>query len=195
MRLSVRRTSTRIFRWTDAPVGKRKIPVPSLRRRDFFAVAGEGRRLFAGGGGLQREGMLNPAGGMARRDGPEQGAEKGPHRSRNADAESRRRRRDAGGGEMQAAARCRRRRDAGGGEMQAAARCRWRGDAGGGEMQVAGRCRWRGDAGGGEVGQETEWRGGIRSGGRGGLKGTGGGFGWKRRRIREKAARTERRRL
>jgi len=161
MRLSVRRTSTRIFRWTDAPVGKRKIPVPSLRRRDFFAVAGEGRRLFAGGGGLQREGMLNPAGGMARRDGPEQGAEKGPHRSRNADAESRRRRRDAGGGEMQAAA----------------------------------RCRWRGDAGGGEVGQETEWRGGIRSGGRGGLKGTGGGFGWKRRRIREKAARTERRRL
>ncbi len=161
MRLSVRRTSTRIFRWTDAPVGKRKIPVPSLRRRDFFAVAGEGRRLFAGGGGLQREGMLNPAGGMARRDGPEQGAEKGPHRSRNADAESRRRRRDAGGGEMQA----------------------------------AGRCRWRGDAGGGEVGQETEWRGGIRSGGRGGLKGTGGGFGWKRRRIREKAARTERRRL
>ena len=161
MRLSVRRTSTRIFRWTDAPVGKRKIPVPSLRRRDFFAVAGEGRRLFAGCGGLQREGMLNPAGGMARRDGPEQGAEKGPHRSRNADAESRRRRRDAGGGEMQAAA----------------------------------RCRWRGDAGGGEVGQETEWRGGIRSGGRGGLKGTGGGFGWKRRRIREKAARTERRRL
>ena len=161
MRLSVRRTSTRIFRWTDAPVGKRKIPVPSLRRRDFFAVAGEGRRLFAGDGGLQREGMLNPAGGMARRDGPEQGAEKGPHRSRNADAESRRRRRDAGGGEMQAAA----------------------------------RCRWRGDAGGGEVGQETEWRGGIRSGGRGGLKGTGGGFGWKRRRIREKAARTERRRL
>ncbi len=161
MRLSVRRTSTRIFRWTDAPVGKRKIPVPSLRRRDFFAVAGEGRRLFAGDGGLQREGMLNPAGGMARRDGPEQGAEKGPHRSRNADAESRRRRRDAGGGEMQA----------------------------------AGRCRWRGDAGGGEVGQETEWRGGIRSGGRGGLKGTGGGFGWKRRRIREKAARTERRRL
>ena len=161
MRLSVRRTSTRIFRWTDAPVGKRKIPVPSLRRRDFFAVAGEGRRLFAGGGGLQREGMLNPAGGMARRDGPEQGAEKGPHRSRNADAESRRRRRDAGGGEMQA----------------------------------AGRCRRRGDAGGGEVGQETEWRGGIRSGGRGGLKGTGGGFGWKRRRIREKAARTERRRL
>ena len=161
MRLSVRRTSTRIFRWTDAPVGKRKIPVPSLRRRDFFAVAGEGRRLFAGGGGLQREGMLNPAGGMARRDGPEQGAEKGPHRSRNADAESRRRRRDAGGGEMQAAA----------------------------------RCRWGGDAGGGGVGQETEWRGGIRSGGRGGLKGTGGGFGWKRRRIREKAARTERRRL
>ena len=161
MRLSVRRTSTRIFRWTDAPVGKRKIPVPSLRRRDFFAVAGEGRRLFAGDGGLQREGMLNPAGGMARRDGPEQGAEKGPHRSRNADAESRRRRRDAGGGEMQA----------------------------------AGRCRWRGDAGGGEVGQETEWRGRIRSGGRGGLKGTGGGFGWKRRRIREKAARTERRRL
>lgn len=161
MRLSVRRTSTRIFRWTDAPVGKRKIPVPSLRRRDFFAVAGEGRRLFAGDGGLQREGMLNPAGGMARRDGPEQGAEKGPHRSRNADAESRRRRRDAGDGEMQAAA----------------------------------RCRWRGDAGGGEVGQETEWRGGIRSGGRGGLKGTGGGFGWKRRRIREKAARTERRRL
>ena len=161
MRLSVRRTSTRIFRWTDAPVGKRKIPVPSLRRRDFFAVAGEGRRLFAGDGGLQREGMLNPAGGMARRDGPEQGAEKGPHRSRNADAESRRRRRDAGGG----------------------------------EMQVAGRCRWRGDAGGGEVGQETEWRGGIRSGGRGGLKGTSGGFGWKRRRIREKAARTERRRL
>ena len=161
MRLSVRRTSTRIFRWTDAPVGKRKIPVPSLRRRDFFAVAGEGLRLFASGGGLQREGMLNPAGGMARRDGPEQGAEKGPHRSRNADAESRRRRRDAGGGEMQAAA----------------------------------RCRWRGDAGGGEVGQETEWRGGIRSGGRGGLKGTGGGFGWKRRRIREKAARTERRRL
>ena len=161
MRLSVRRTSTRIFRWTDAPVGKRKIPVPSLRRRDFFAVAGEGRRLFAGDGGLQREGMLNPAGGMARRDGPEQGAEKGPHRSRNADAESRRRRRDAGGG----------------------------------EMQVAGRCRGRGDAGGGEVGQETEWRGGIRSGGRGGLKGTGGGFGWKRRRIREKAARTERRRL
>ena len=161
MRLSVRRTSTRIFRWTDAPVGKRKIPVPSLRRRDFFAVAGEGRRLFAGDGGLQREGMLNPAGGMARRDGPEQGAEKGPHRSRNADAESRRRRRHAGGG----------------------------------EMQVAGRCRWRGDAGGGEVGQETEWRGGIRSGGRGGLKGTGGGFGWKRRRIREKAARTERRRL
>ena len=161
MRLSVRRTSTRIFRWTDAPVGKRKIPVPSLRRRDFFAVAGEGRRLFAGDGGLQREGMLNPAGGMARRDGPEQGAEKGPHRSRNADAESRRRRREAGGGEMQA----------------------------------AGRCRWRGDAGGGEVGQETEWRGGIRSGGRGGLKGTGGGFGWKRRRIREKAARTERRRL
>ena len=178
MRLSVRRTSTRIFRWTDAPVGKRKIPVPSLRRRDFFAVAGEGRRLFAVGGGVQREGMLNPAGGMARRDGPEQGAEKGPHRSRNADAESRRRRRDAGGGEMQAAGRCRR-----------------RGDAGGGEMQVAGRCRWRGDAGGGEVGQETEWRGGIRSGGRGGLKGTGGGFGWKRRRIREKAARTERRRL
>ena len=117
--------------------------------------------MFAGDGGLQREGMLNPAGGMARRDGPEQGAEKGPHRSRNADAESRRRRRDAGGGEMQA----------------------------------AGRCRWRGDAGGGEVGQETEWRGGIRSGGRGGLKGTGGGFGWKRRRIREKAARTERRRL
>ena len=110
---------------------------------------------------MQREGMLNPAGGMARRDGPEQGAEKGPHRSRNADAESRRRRRDAGGGEMQAAA----------------------------------RCRGRGDAGGGEVGQETEWRGGIRSGGRGGLKGTGGGFGWKRRRIREKAARTERRRL
>ena len=161
MRLSVRRTSTRIFRWTDAPVGKRKIPAPSLRCRDFFAVAGEGRRLFAGDGGLQREGMLNPAGGMARRDGPEQGAEKGPHRSRNADAESRRRRRDAGGGEMQAAARCRR----------------------------------RGDAGGGEVGQETEWRGGIRSGGRGGLKGTGGGFGWKRRRIREKAARTERRRL
>ncbi len=161
MRLSVRRTSTRIFRWTDAPVGKRKIPAPSLRCRDFFAVAGEGRRLFAGDGGLQREGMLNPAGGMARRDGPEQGAEKGPHRSRNADAESRRRRRDAGGGEMQA----------------------------------AGRCRWRGDAGGGEVGQETEWRGGIRSGGRGGLKGTGGGFGWKRRRIREKAARTERRRL
>ena len=161
MRLSVRRTSTRIFRWTDAPVGKRKIPAPSLRCRDFFAVAGEGRRRFAGDGGLQREGMLNPAGGMARRDGPEQGAEKGPHRSRNADAESRRRRRDAGGGEMQA----------------------------------AGRCRWRGDAGGGEVGQETEWRGGIRSGGRGGLKGTGGGFGWKRRRIREKAARTERRRL
>lgn len=64
-----------------------------------------------------------------------------------------------------------------------------------GEMQAAGRCRWRGDAGGGEVGQETEWRGRIRSGGRGGLKGTGGGFGWKRRRIREKAARTERRRL
>ena len=161
MRLSVRRTSTRIFRWTDAPVGKRKIPAPSLRRRDFFAVCRVGRRLFAGDGGLQREGMLNPAGGMARRDGPEQGAEKGPHRSRNADAESRRRRRDAGGG----------------------------------EMQVAGRGRWRGDAGGGEVGQETEWRGGIRSGGRGGLKGTGGGFGWKRRRIREKAARTERRRL
>jgi len=103
----------------------------------FFAVAGEGRRLFAGDGGLQREGMPNPAGGMARRDGPEPGAEKGPHRSRNADAESRRRRRDAGGG---------------------------------------------------EVGQETEWRAGIRSGGRGGLKGTGGGFGWKRRRIREKAA-------
>ena len=161
MRLSVRRTSTRIFRWTDAPVGKRKIPVPSLRRRDFFAVAGEGRRLFAGDGGLQREGMLNPAGGMARRDGPEQGAEKGPHRSRNADAESRRRRRDAGGGERRGAGR-----------------------GGGG-----------GDAGGGGVGQETEWRGGIRSGGRGGLKGTGGGFGWKRRRIREKAARTERRRL
>ena len=165
MRLSVRRTSTRIFRWTDAPVGKRKIPAPSLRCRDFFAVAGEGRRLFAGDGGLQREGMLNPAGGMARRDGPEPGpepgAEKGPHRSRNADAESRRRRRDAGGGEMLAAGRC------------------WR----------------RGDAGGGEVGQETEWRAGIRSGGRGGLKGTGGGFGWKRRRIREKAARTERRRL
>lgn len=71
----------------------------------FFAVAGEGRRLFAGDGGLQRKGMLNPAGGMARRDGPEPGpepgAEKGPHRSRNADAESRRRRRDAGGGEMQ----------------------------------------------------------------------------------------------
>lgn len=178
MRLSVRRTSTRIFRWTDAPVGKRKIPAPSLRRRDFFAVCRVGRRLFAGdgclqgavvcrgrglaeGGGLQREGMLNPIGGMARRDGPEQGAEKGPHRSRNADAES-----------------CRRRRA-----------------AGGGELQVAGRCRWRGDAGGGEVGQETEWRAGIRSGGRGGLKGTGGGFGWKRRRIREKAARTERRRL
>ena len=161
MRLSVRRTSTRIFRWTDAPVGKRKIPAPSLRCRDFFAVAGEGRRLFAGDGGLQREGMLNPAGGMARRDGPEPGAEKGPHRSRNADAESRRRRRAAADGEMQA----------------------------------AGRCRWRGDAGGGEVGQETEWRAGIRSGGRGGLKGTGGGFGWKRWRIREKAARTERRRL
>lgn len=167
MRLSVRRTSTRIFRWTDAPVGKRKIPAPSLRRRDFFAVCRGGaavvcrRRLFAGGGGLQREGMLNPAGGMARRDGPEPGAEKGPHRSRNADAESRRRRRAAADGEMQA----------------------------------AGRCRWRGDAGGGEVGQETKWRAGIRSGGRGGLKGTGGGFGWKRRRIREKAARTERRRL
>jgi len=80
-----------------------------LRCRDFFAVAGEGRRLFAGDGGLQRKGMLNPAGGMARRDGPEPGpepgAEKGPHRSRNADAESRRRRRDAGGGEMQAAGR------------------------------------------------------------------------------------------
>ena len=71
----------------------------------FFAVAGEGRRLFAGDGGLQREEMLNPAGGMARRDEPEPGAEKGPHRSRNADAESRRRRRDAGGGEMQAAGR------------------------------------------------------------------------------------------
>ena len=58
---------------------------------------------------MQRKGMLNPAGGMARRDGPEPGpepgAEKGPHRSRNADAESRRRRRDAGGGEMQAAGR------------------------------------------------------------------------------------------
>ena len=56
---------------------------------------------------MQREGMLNPAGGMARRDGPEPepGAEKGLHRSRNADAESRRRRRDAGGGEMQAAGR------------------------------------------------------------------------------------------
>ena len=79
-------------------------------------------RGLAEGGGLQREGMLNPIGGMARRDGPEQGAEKGPHRSRNADAESRRRRRDAGGG-----------------EMQVAGRCRWRGDAGGGEMQVAGR--------------------------------------------------------
>ena len=58
---------------------------------------------------MQRKGMLNPAGGMVRRDGPEPGpepgAEKGPHRSRNADAESRRRRRDAGGGEMQAAGR------------------------------------------------------------------------------------------
>lgn len=73
----------------------------------FFAVAGEGRRLFAGDGGLQREGMPNPAGGMARRDGPEPGpgAEKGQDRSRNADAESRRRRRDAGGGEMQVAGR------------------------------------------------------------------------------------------
>ena len=110
---------------------------------------------------MQREGMLNPAGGMARRDGPEQGAEKGPHRSRNADAESRRRRRDAGGG-----------------EMQVAGRCRWRGDAGGGEMLVAGRSGRK-----------------LNGGGRGGLKGTGGGFGWKRRRIREKAARTERRRL
>jgi len=71
----------------------------------FFAVAGEGRRLFAGDGGLQRKGMPNPAGGMACRDGPEPGAEKGLHRSRNADAESRRRRRDAGGGEMQAVGR------------------------------------------------------------------------------------------
>ena len=108
----------------------------------------QGDGCLQGDGGLQREGMLNPAGGMARRDGPEPGpepgAEKGQDRSRNADAES---------------------------------------------------CRRRRDAGGGEVGQETEWRGGIRSGGRGGLKGTGGGFGWKRRRIREKAARTERRRL
>ena len=99
-----------------------------------IAMVPEGRRVFAGdgclqgavvcwgrglaeGGGLQREGMLNPIGGMARRDGPEQGAEKGPHRSRNADAES-----------------CRRRRAAGGGELQVAGRCRWRGDAGGGEV-------------------------------------------------------------
>ena len=68
-------------------------------------------------------------------------------------------------------------------------------ECGCGEPPQTARCRRRGDAGGGEVGQETEWRAGIRSGGRGGLKGTGGGFGWKRRRIREKAARTERRRL
>lgn len=159
MRLSVRRTSTRIFRWTDAPVGKRKIPAPSLRCRDFFAVAGEGRRLFAGDGGLQREEcLIRPAEWRA-----------GMGRSRGRSRERRRGRTGAG---------MRMRRAAADGEMLAAARC-WR----------------RGDAGGGEVGQETEWRAGIRSGGRGGLKGTGGGFGWKRRRIREKAARTERRRL
>ena len=167
MRLSVRRTSTRIFRWTDAPVGKRKIPAPSLRRRDFFAVCRGGaavvcrRRLFAGGGCLQgagacrgRECLIRPAewrAGMGR---------------------SRERRRGRIGAGM-----------------------RMRRAAADGERPQTARCRRRGDAGGGEVGQETEWRSGIRSGGRGGLKGTGGGFGWKRRRIREKAARTERRRL
>ena len=156
MRLSVRRTSTRIFRWTDAPVGKRKIPVPSLRRRDFFAVAGEGGTVVcrATGACRGRECLIRPAewrAGMGR---------------------SRERRRGRTGAGM-----------------------RMRRAAADGEMQAAARCRRRGDAGGGEVGQETEWRGGIRSGGRGGLKGTGGGFGWKRRRIREKAARTERRRL
>ncbi len=161
MRLSVRRTSTRIFRWTDAPVGKRKIPVPSLRRRDFFAVAGEGRRLFAGDGCLQGAGACRGRECLIRSAEWRAGMDR-----------SRERRRGRTGAGM-----------------------RMRRAAADGEMQAAARCRWRGDAGGGEVGQETEWRGGIRSGGRGGLKGTGGGFGWKRRRIREKAARTERRRL